>query len=472
MKDKSKGSLKMRIVHPNAAGIDIGSRSHYVAIGQGLEDVKEFGVYSEDLKQLVEWLKEHKIETVAMESTGDYWQNLFVELNKAKIETYLVSGKFTKNPSRKKTDVLDCQHIQKLHSLGLLKASFLPDEPTEKLRTYCRHRLNLIEQRSNANRRIQKNLKLLNLRLDVVVRDVTGLTGMKIIRSIVNGESDPKVLAELRHYNCRKSKEEIAKALVSNGRKDYLYCLGGELRLYDIYSESIKEVDAEIALEINEYINSMPEVVDDLPEEKKHKRLNKNSVKTIDLNIASYQYFGGVDLLNIPGVSYSTILTLMSELGPKGLYNFPTSKHFTSWLRLAPNNKVSGGRVMSSRVQRGSNRMKIALRNAAYSISKLKGSPLNKFYRKIAFKKGATKAITATARKLGVIIWNMITKKIQYQAKEKYIYLDQKRQQLAAMRKNMINLGLDPNKHDVFTRPEYRERWLLKQIDNQGLGKR
>ena len=470
MKNKSKGSLKMKIVNPNAAGIDIGSRSHFVAIGQGLEDVKEFGVYSEDLSELVDWLIASNIDTVAMESTGDYWQNLFTELNKAGIETYLVSGKFTKNPSRKKTDVLDCQHIQKLHSLGLLSASFLPDESTEKIRTYCRYRLNLLDQRSTINRRIQKNLKLLNLRLDVVVRDITGLTGMKIIRSIVSGESDPLVLAEFRHYNCKKSKEEIAKALVRNGRSDYLYCLEKQLNLYDFYTAEIREVDKRIAQEINRFIESMPDVVDDLPSEKKHKRLNKNSIKTIDLNIASYQYFGGVDLLEIPGVSYSTVLTLISEIGPEGLKRFDTSKHFTSWLRLAPNNKVSGGRVMSSKVQRGSNRLKIALRNAAYSITKLKGSPLNKFYKKIAFKKGSTKAITATARKLAVIIWNMIVKKVPYMAKEKYLFLDEKRQQLAALRRKLINLGLDPNKHDVFTRPEYREKWLLKQIGNQGVG--
>lgn len=459
----------MKIVHPNAAGIDIGSRSHYVSIGQGLEDVREFGVYSSDLKELVDWLLENKIDTVAMESTGDYWQNLFTELSKVNIKTYLVNGKFTKNPSRKKTDVLDCQHIQKLHSLGLLNESFLPDEPTEILRTYCRHRLGLIERKATANRRIQKFLKLLNLRLDIVVKDIAGLTGMKIIRSIISGESDPKELAKLRHYNCKKSEEEIAKALVSNGREDYLYCLGKEVKLFDFLSEEIKEFDERIAKVIANQIDSMKDVVDELPSEKKHKRLNKNSIKTIDLNIASYRYFGGVDLLEIPGVSFSTVLTLMSEIGPEGLSKFPSSKHFTSWLRLAPNNKVSGGRVMSSKVQRGSNRLKIALRNAAYSITKLKGSPLHKFYKKIAFKKGGRKAITATARKLAVIIWNMITKKIPYQAKEQYLFLDQKRQQLAIIRRKMIKLGLDPNQHDVFSRPEYRERWLEKQLGDQGI---
>ena len=298
--------------------------------------------------------------------------------------------------------------------MGLLTASFLPDEPTEKLRTFCRHRLSLLERRATSNRRIQKYLKLLNLRLDVVVRDITGLTGMKKIRQIISGETDPNTLAESRHYNCRSSKEEIAKALVSDGREDFLYCLGNEVMLYDFISKEIEQVDLSIGKQIEHYIESIPDVVDDLPSEKKHKRSNKNSIKTIDLNIASYQYFGSVDLMEIPGISYSTILTLMSEIGSTGLDKFPSSKHFTSWLRLAPNNKVSGGRIMSSKVQKGSNRLNVALGNAAYAISRLKGSPLHKFYKKIAFKKGSTKAITATARKLAVIIWNMITKKAPY----------------------------------------------------------
>ena len=457
----------MEVVNPNAAGIDVGSRSHFVAIGQGIEHVREFGVYSEDLKIMGQWLLDNKVNTVAMESTGDYWQNLFSELVRLGIKVDLVNGKFTKNPTSQKTDVLDCQHIQKLHALGLLRASFLPDEPTEHLRTYCRQRLNFIERKATSNRKIQKFLKLLNLRLDIVVRDITGLTGMKIIRAITQGEKNPKILASMRHFNCRKSEEEIAKALVSNDREDLLQCLRQEVRLYDFYNTEIALIDKIIAIEITNYINSMKNVIEHLPSVKKHKRLNKNSLKTIDLNIASYQYFGGVDLLEIPGVSYSTVLTLMSEIGPNGLDQFPSSKHFTSWLRLAPNNKISGGRVMSSKVQKGSNRMKLAFRNAAYSIAKLKGADLHKFYKKIAFKKGGRKAITATARKLEVIVWNMITKKIPYKAQETYVFLDQKRKQLATLRREMVKLGLNPNEHDVFSKPEYRENWLKKQLQAQ-----
>ena len=183
-KKMKKKKMPMTVINPNAGGIDVGSRSHHVAIGQDQKDVKEFGVYAEDLENLRKWLQENNITTVAMESTGTYWQNLFVELINAGIEVILTNGKFTKNINRKKTDVLDCQWIQKLHALGLLPSSFLPGHVTEKLRTFCRHRSKMIDQRADASHKMQKFLKFLNFRLDVVVRDVTGLTGLKIIQDI------------------------------------------------------------------------------------------------------------------------------------------------------------------------------------------------------------------------------------------------------------------------------------------------
>jgi transposase len=183
-----KEKMALDVVNPHAAGIDVGSRSHYVAIGQRDEDVKEFGVYNEDLMALGQWLLENEVRTVAMESTGTYWQSLFTTLQGIGLEVILCNGKFTKNIKGKKTDVKDCQWIQKLHTLGLLSGSFLPDEATEQLRTYCRHRANLLEQAADTSRKMQKYLRLLNLRLDVVVKDVTGLTGLSIIDAICKGE--------------------------------------------------------------------------------------------------------------------------------------------------------------------------------------------------------------------------------------------------------------------------------------------
>ncbi|MEM9299776.1 MAG: transposase [Bacteroidota bacterium] len=190
-----KKKMPMTIVNPHAAGIDVGSRSHYVAIGQEQQDVKSFGVYAEDLTAIKKWLLENKVTTVVMESTGAYWQNLFVELINSDIEVVLTNGKFTKNINRKKMDVLDCQWIQKLHTLGLLPSSFLPDHTTERLGTYCRHRTNMIQQRADSIHKMTKYLKYINFRLDVVIRDVAGQTGMKIIADICNGNLNPKSLA-------------------------------------------------------------------------------------------------------------------------------------------------------------------------------------------------------------------------------------------------------------------------------------
>jgi len=423
-----KKKMKMDVVNLNAAGIDIGSKSHFASIGQNKDkEVREFGVYAEDLTTLRKWLQENGIESVAMESTGDYWQNLYIELISNGLEVILTNGKFTKNIKGKKTDVLDCMWIQKLHTLGLLSGSFLPDETTGKLRAYCRQRSKMISLSAQASSRMQKYLKLLNFRLDVVVSDICGLTGLKIIKEIVGGNLNPQELAKLRHYNCRKSEEEIAKALHGNNREEYLFGLKQDFESYIFFKEKMEECDRAIKLFIEQYLMSLTDPIDDLPIKKPHKRRNKNTPKNIDLNIVGYQYFGGVDLMAIEGVSHATILTLMSELGPEGMKKFKTGKQFASWLRLAPNNKISGGKVISNKTPRGSNRIKIALRNAANAIGNLNDSYLTRFFKRIGFRYGRQTAISATARKLAMIIWSMITKKEAYNPPEEYLYLDQKR---------------------------------------------
>lgn len=459
-----KKKVLMNIINPHCAGIDVGSRSHYVAIGQEQKDVREFGVYAQDLQQLISWLKDNRIRSVAMESTGTYWQNLFVELINAGFTAILTSGRYTKNLNRKKTDVLDCQWIQKLHSLGLLPSSFLPDQVTERLRTLCRHRANMIDLKADASHKMQKFLKLLNFRLDVVVRDVTGLTGLKIIEEICKGELNPAKLSEYRHYNCRKSKEEISKALVSNGRTDYLFGLQQEYERHLFYVSQIEKCDHQIS---NFFSKELEQSQIEIPQAKPFKRENKNSIKQIDLNKVSYQYFGGVDLYQIPGVSHSTILSIMSEIGPEGFQQFPSAKHFASWLRLAPNNKISGGKTLSNRIPQGSGRLKIALRNAANAVGNLKNSDLGKFFKRVAFRKGRQAAITATARKIAVILWNMITKKKQYESKTTYVFLDEKRKQLAEIRKKITKFGIDPNELGIFTRERFKIAYEKRMTDNQ-----
>jgi len=432
-------TLKMEVINPHAAGIDIGSRSHFVAIGQGKDDVKEFGVYNEDLQAVASWISEHQIKTVAMESTGTYWQSLFTVLQSAGFRVILCNGKFTKNIKGRKTDVQDCQWIQRLHTIGLLSGSFLPDEATEQLRTYCRHRSNLIDVAADTTRKMQKYLRLLNLRLDVVVTDITGLTGLSIIDAICKGKTDPDKLAALRNGNCKKSAAEIARALQNNGRNDYLFALKHEYQTYRETQAKIKECDIEIEKMLNEQITNSDNKRQHLIDKKTHKRINKNSPKNIDLNLVSYQYFEGVDLLAIEGVSYSTVLTIMSEVGLEGLKKFGSAKQFASWLRIAPNNKVSGGKVLSHKVPKGSSRLKIALRNAANAIGNLKDTPLSNFFNRINFRKGRLAAVSATARKLAVIIWNMVIKRQPYNNDHGYEFLDQKRKRKVQEMKKLIH---------------------------------
>lgn len=441
-----KKKMEMEVINNNAAGIDVGSRSHYVAVGQSLEDVKEFGVYAEELVELCEWLLSYGITSVAMESTGDYWQNLYTELLKHGIEVILCNGKFTKHPKGKKTDVKDCRHIQKLHALGLLDSSFLPDETTEKLRTYCRQRSNMIDHSATASRKMQKYLKLLNFRLDVVVKDVCGLTGLKIIEDICKGNLDPYSLAEHRHYNCRKPKEEIAKALHGNNREDFLFGLKQEYESYQFYQKKIKSCDKKIEQFTKSELKKSPEKLKLKTTDKPYKRVNKNAVDIKDFNQIAFQYFGGVDLMAIEGVSHGTVLAIMSEIGQDGFKKFPSSKEFVSWLRLAPNNKISGGKVLSNRIPKGSNRLKIALRQAANAIGNLKDTHLSDFFKRVAFRRGRQAAVSATARKLGVIIWTMITKKVPYNPPTEYLFLDQKRKMGLAKRikKQMAKFDIKP----------------------------
>ena len=276
--------ISLEVVNPNAAGIDIGSRSHWVAVGQNAQDVKE---YSQDQLAMCDWLRSKGVTSIAMESTGTYWQNLFSTLIGQGFDVILVNGRQTKNIKGKKTDIKDCQWIQKLHSLGLLSASFLPDSDTDTIRTYSRHRNNLLNQAANCTKRMQKYLRLMNMRLDVVVRDIVGLTGQSIIKAFINGEHSGQQLAKLRHFNCRKTEEEIAKALQFNGRKDYLFALSQEWDSFQHIQSQIKNTDTQI--------NQLLDIIDKDNNKKQHiaerktfKRKNKNGINNTDMNQISY----------------------------------------------------------------------------------------------------------------------------------------------------------------------------------------
>lgn len=292
---------------------------------------------------------------------------------------------------------------------------------------------------------MQKYMRLMNLRLDIVVKDICGLTGLQIIEAICQGESDSKVLASFRHGNCRKTESEISKALQSNGRKDYLFALQQEYQIYNELQEKIIQCEHKIKDQLESTLKDQRQAEKLITTDKIHKRVNKNAPKSIDLNQVAFKYFGGVDLMDVEGLSHSTILTMMSEVGPGGLLKFPTGNHFASWLRLAPNNKISGGKILSSRIPKGSNRLKTALRLAANCIGNMKGANLHNFFIRICIRKGRTAAITATARKLAIIIWNMVVKKMPYNPPNQYEFLDQKRKRkILEMRKLILKLDIKP----------------------------
>jgi transposase len=400
--------LPFQIIHPHAAGIDVGSRSHLVAVDQNKDNVREFGVYTKDHKALILHLQKHGITTIAMESTGSYWQTLFNALQQAGFEVLLVGGSQTKNVKGRKTDVIDCIWIQKLHSLGLLSGSLLLSDTFQQLRTYYYHRLHLVEQSARYSSKMQKCLRLMNIRLDVVLNDITGQSGMAVIEAILEGKRDPEYLASLISSRVKKSRQEISDALQGWWREELLFELRACLDFYRLYEDKIKACDQVIETFLVKYAPQTQVS----PEQEKQLLLNRKKVTkhapAFNLSRLAYQYFG-TDLFAISGISYNAVLCLLTSLG-HDIHKFPTAKSFACWLGLVPNNKISGGKIIGNRTPSGKNYIAKALRHAANSIGNQKDHELTPFFKRIAFKKGRVAAIIATARKLAVIIWNMIVK--------------------------------------------------------------
>jgi transposase len=419
--DTSKTFIEMPVVNPKAAGIDVGSRSYFVCVGQGPMDVQEFGVFTCDLHDIAKYLKDKDYKTVALESTGFYWKQLFVLLQDYGLEVILVNARHIKNVKGRKTDVVDSRWIQLLHSLGLLSASFQPDMMTEELRTYTRQRQYLIEQSAQQVLRINKNLTLMNLQLKPVLRDLVGSTGKKIIEAILSGIRAPLELAELIHPNCLHSKDDFVKALEGNYRHEYIFELQ---QCYDTYLHIQKQInycDRKIASLLDHFV-FLKERDKNVEPKKTALDINYKAPKNIKfkncppVNLAEDVFIlsGGIELLNIPGVNTGTILTLISEVG-LDLSKFKTAKHFCSWLGLAPNNRITGGKIISSHTEKKKNRIALAFRDSANAVERIvANNPLKSFLKRIASKNSRSVAITATARKIATIVWTMLTKKVQY----------------------------------------------------------
>ncbi len=340
-------------INRNAAGIDIGAEEVYVAVppDRDTENVRTFPTFTADLQQMAEWLKACRIESVAMESTGVYWIPVYDILEEQGFQVCLVNACHMKNVSGRKTDVLDCQWIQQLHTYGLLSASFRPPEQIVAIRSLVRHREMLVRYRSAHIQHMQKALTVMNVRLTNVLSDISGVTGLKIIRAIVAGERNPKKLAQYRNERCAKSEAEIAKSLEGHYKPEQVFVLKQAVELYDFYDQQLKNCDLELESLYQQF--NPPEDPSTPPPTPRTTKRRKNQAH---FNLASALYrMTGVDLTQIDGVDELTIQKVLSETGTD-MSKWPTSKHFTSWLHLCPNNKITGGKIQHSGVQPTQNR--------------------------------------------------------------------------------------------------------------------
>lgn len=402
-------SNSLPVLYPDTAGIDIGSKSHFVAVPAERDErpVREFKSFTSDLMELVNWLKKCRIKTVIMESTGVYWIPLFELLESHDFEVKLVNARHVKNVSAHKTDVLDCQWLQQLGTFGLLKGAFRPKNEILPLRAYLRQRDMLIQTASMHIQHMQKALSQMNLQLHNVISDITGVTGMAIIRNIVAGNTDPKILATFRDERCRNSQETIEKSLVGNYREEHLFTLKQALELYDTYSLKLSECDQQIGTELKKFeVKCDPEKLKTLaPKTSKRKPKLKKHEYPFHLT-SELVKMTGVDLTKIPGIGANTALLIVSEIG-LDMSRWQSAKKFASWLGLCPGNKVSGGKRLSGRTKPCANRAAIALRLGANTLYN-SDCAFGAFLRRMKSRLGSPKAITALAHKLGKLIYIML----------------------------------------------------------------
>ena len=404
----------------HAAGIDVGDATHWVCVAatpDGSDPVREFPAHTPGLRALVAWLRQCGVTSVAFEASGAYGRVLFLTLLEAGFEVLVTAPHFTRQiKGRPKTDRRDCQWIQRLHAHGMLPAVFQPDDATHTLRDYVRQRANLVRLSAQHVQRVQKALELMNLKLTTVLGDVTGVTGLKIVRAIVAGERDPRALAKLRDRRCQHTVEQIATALDGRYRPEHVTELRLCLHLWDAYREAIAQLDAQIAT----HLRTMRRATD-LPPLPKRARVRGKKPHDPGFDVREALYLAtGVDLTAIEGIDAIHALTLVSELGTD-FTKWPTVKHFTSWLGLCPNWKKTGGKVQSSRTRLGKNRAAGALRLAAWGLMR-STSYMGAYLRRQRGRLGAPKAITATAHKLARVVYALMRHGVGYvkQSQEAY----------------------------------------------------
>ena len=443
------------VVHPRAAGIDVGNGAHYVAVrpDQDREPVRRFECFTADLHRLADWLQACGVATVAMLSTGVYWIPLYEILEERGLEVYLVNARHTKNLPGRKSDVQESQWLLKLHTYGLLNNSFQPTAEIRTVRTYWRQRAEHVRAASTCIQRMQKVLTQMNVQLANVISDLSGLTGQTIVRTILAGERDPKKLAELSYPRIQASREEIAKSLEGNWRPELLFVLKQEVEMYDIYQQRIGECDRELKAHLKRFADNVhrkPAEAGPVSEEQKDKKVPaklprsgkraQGNAPCFDLRSELYR-ISGVDLTRIDSINVVVAQTVISEVG-LDMSRWNTEAHFASWLGLCPDNRISGDKVLSKGTRHVINRAATALRMAATTLLRSR-SYLGAQYRRLRARLGAPKAITAMAHKLARIVYRMLKYGQDYVDKGMQYYEDRhRRQQIELLQKTAAKLGL------------------------------
>jgi transposase len=436
---QSRRGREMSPVHANAAAIDIGATLHVAAVGpdRDTEPVRSFGTFTADLHRLAGWFEQCGVRTVAMESTGVYWLPVFEILEQRGFTVVLVNARDAKHVPGRKTDVTDAQWLQRLHEYGLLRASFRPERRIAALRDYLRQRERLLDYAASHIQHMQKALMQMNLQLHHVVSDITGATGMRIIRAVVAGERDPATLASLRDKRCKESVETIRQALVGNDREEHVFALAQAVELYDIYQAKVAVCDTRIEAVLEELKATCPPPTAPLP--KPRQQAHQHNALSFPAREALHRILG-VDLTQIHGLGPYLALKLVGECGTD-LSAWPSAKHFTSWLCLAPSNRISGGKVLSARTRRSSNRTAALLRLAAVMVGRTE-TALGAFYRRLSGRVGKAKAVTATARKIAVLFYNTLRHGMDYADPGASYYEDRyRRRVLTNLQRRARSLG-------------------------------
>ena len=426
------------VLFPNAAGIDVGASSHWVAVPRhlaeaaGIDPVREFGPMTDDLNELAKWLVGLGVDTVALESTGVYWIPVFEVLEQHGLKVWLVDARQLKYVPGRKSDVQDCQWLQKLMSLGLLRAAWRPKAEVCVIRAVARQRETLIAEQASWVQRIQKALVQMNIQLTEVITDVMGQTGQAIIRDIVAGQRDPKVLARHRDRRVKASEADIVKALTGNWREEHLFVLEQALAVYDDFGRRLSECDAKLAALLDDRAVCKVDIGPVPPRSVKARAEYDTRQRLAD--------WAGVDLTRINGLGVTTVTTLLTEIGPD-LSRFANVKHFCSWLGLCPGTKISGGKVLSSGTKRSASRARQALKLAVQSLSR-NDSALGAFYRRLCARMDKPKANTAVAHKLARMVYFMLTRGEAFVDQGQQRYEEQQRQRsIAALKRRAKALG-------------------------------